>query len=112
MFFHYICTWAKYIFNHLTTINWIFKINKFFCHVRVLNLYKFIGLHLQYKNATMNQLNIHVVYNIFLFSNPNHFYVIYTKIQNEWNLIDTIYNSSFALNPTDYNLHLINNLSF
>jgi hypothetical protein len=60
----------------------------------------------------MNQFNIHDFYNIFLFSNPNHFYVIYTIIQNEWNLIDTIYNSNFALNPPHYNLHLINNLSF
>ncbi len=60
----------------------------------------------------MNQLNIHDFYNIFLFSNPNHFYMICTIIQNEQNFINTIYNSSFALNPTHYNLHLVNNLSF
>jgi hypothetical protein len=60
------------------------------------NLYKFIGVHLRYKNEIMNQLNIHDFYNIFLFSNPNHFYMICTIIQNEQNLIDTIYNSSFA----------------
>jgi hypothetical protein len=76
------------------------------------NLYEFIGVHLQYKRKIVNQLNIHDFYNIFLFSNPNHFYVIYTIIQNEWNLIYTIYNSNFALNLPHYNLHLINNLSF
>jgi hypothetical protein len=47
------------------------------------NLYKFIGVQLQYKRAIINQLNIHDFYNIFLFLNPNHFYVIYTIIQNE-----------------------------
>jgi hypothetical protein len=60
----------------------------------------------------MNQLNIHEFYNIFLFSNPNHFYMICTIIQNEQNLIHIIYNSGFALNSTHYNLHLVNNLSF
>ncbi len=64
-----------------------------------VDLYKFIGVHLQYKKTIMNRLNIHDFYNIFLFSNPNIFYVIYTIIQNELNLIDTIYNSNFALNP-------------
>jgi hypothetical protein len=39
------------------------------------NLYKFIGVHLQYKSAIINQLNIHGFYNFF-FPNPNHFYVI------------------------------------
>ncbi len=37
------------------------------------NFYKFIGVHLQYKSAIINQLNIHDFYNIFYFSNPNHF---------------------------------------
>jgi len=60
----------------------------------------------------MNQLNICDFYNIFLFSNPNHFYMICTIIQNEQNLIHTIYNSGFALNPTHYNFYLVNNLSF
>jgi hypothetical protein len=60
----------------------------------------------------MIQLNIHDFYNIFLFSNPNHFYMICTIIQNEQNFINTIYNSNFALNPTHYNLHLVKNLSF
>jgi hypothetical protein len=60
----------------------------------------------------MNQLHIHEFYNIFLFSNPNHFYMICTIIQNEQNLIHIIYNSDFALNPTHYNLHSVNNLSF
>jgi len=60
----------------------------------------------------MNQLNIHDFYNIYLFSNPNHFYMIYTIIQNEKNFIHIIYNLGFALNPTHYNLHLVNNLSF
>jgi hypothetical protein len=46
------------------------------------NLYKFIGVHLQHKRTIMNQLNIYDFYNIFLFSNPNHLYVIYTIIQN------------------------------
>jgi hypothetical protein len=88
---------GKYIFNHLTTINWIFKINEKCCHLRVFfTLYKFIGVPLQYKSAIMNQLYIHDFYSIFLFSRPNHFYVIYIIIQNEKNLIDTIYNYSFA----------------
>jgi hypothetical protein len=60
----------------------------------------------------MNQIYIHDFYSIFSFSNPNHFYVIYIIIQNEKNLIDTIYNYSFALNPTHYYRHLANNLSF
>jgi len=60
----------------------------------------------------MNQLNIHDFYNIILFSNPNHFYMICTIIQNEQNLIHIIYNIAFALNPTHYNSHLVNNLSF
>jgi hypothetical protein len=29
------------------------------------NLYKFIGVHLQYKSAIINQLNIHVFITIF-----------------------------------------------
>jgi hypothetical protein len=44
----------------------------------------------------MNQLNIHALYNIFLISNPNHFYMICTTIQNEQNLIHTIYDFGFA----------------
>ncbi len=60
------------------------------------NLYRFIGVHLQYNITIMNQLNIHDFYNIFLFSNPNHFYVNCTIIQHEQNFIDTIYNSSFV----------------
>jgi len=47
------------------------------------NLYKFICVHLQYKSAIMNQLEFCDFYNIFLFSNPNHFYVIYIIIRNE-----------------------------
>jgi len=46
------------------------------------------------------------------YPNPNHFYVICRIIQNEWNLVDIIYNSCFAWNPTHYNLHLVNNLNF
>jgi len=61
-----------------------------------LNLYKFIGVHLQYKSAIINQLNIHDFYNIFYISNPNHFYVICTIVQNEWNIITTIYNSCYS----------------
>jgi hypothetical protein len=61
-----------------------------------LNLYNFISVHLQYKNTIMKQFNIHDFLNIFLFSNPNHFYMICIIIQNEQNFIDTIYNSSFA----------------
>jgi hypothetical protein len=60
----------------------------------------------------MNQSNIHDFYNIFLFSNPNHFYMICTIIQNEQKFINTISNYSFAYNPIHYNLHLVNNLSF
>jgi hypothetical protein len=48
-----------------------------------LNLFKLICVHLQYKSAIMNQLKFHDFNNIFLFSNPNHFYVIYIIIQNE-----------------------------
>jgi len=51
---------------------------------------------LQYKIAIMNQLEIHDLYNFFLFSKLNHFYVICTIIQNEGNLINTIYNFSFV----------------
>jgi len=75
------------------------------------SLYKFIGVHLQYKNAIINQLNIHVFITIF-FSNPNHFYLISTIIQNEWNIITTIYNYCYVLNIGNYNLHLINKLMF
>jgi len=46
------------------------------------NLYKIFGVHLQYKSAIINQLDIHDFNNIY-FSNPNHFYVISTIIQNE-----------------------------
>jgi hypothetical protein len=60
----------------------------------------------------MNQLNIHDFFKHILFSILNHFYMICTIIQNEQNLIDIIYNSNFALNPTHYSLHLVNNLSF
>ncbi len=81
----------------MTKITWIFLINKnvvmqgFF-----KNLYKFIGVHIQYKIVIMNKLNICDFYNIFLFSNPNHFYMIYTVIQHKQNLVDTIYNSIFV----------------
>jgi hypothetical protein len=59
-------------------------------------LYKFISVHLQYKSTIINQLNIHDFYSIFLFLNPNHFYVICTIIQNECNIITAIYNSCHA----------------
>ncbi len=39
--------------------------------------------------------NIDDFYNIFCFANPNHFYVISIIIENECNLIDTIYNYNF-----------------
>jgi len=67
---------------------------------------------LQYKSAIMNQLKNHNFYNKILLSNLNHFYVICIIIQMYEILLTQYIVFCFVLNPTRYNLHLINNLSF
>jgi type II restriction/modification system DNA methylase subunit YeeA len=42
------------------------------------NPYKFIGVHLQYKSAIMNQLNIHDFY-IFFFKPKSFLYDLYNN---------------------------------
>jgi len=64
MFFHLKCTWVQYLFNHLTTINKIFKINKKCCHMKGF-LKSFINLLVNIYNIK-TQLWINSIFMIFI----------------------------------------------
>jgi len=55
----------------------------------------FINVQLEYIKKNESIRNINDFYNIFWFANPNDFYAIPTIIENECNMIDTIYNYNF-----------------
>jgi len=57
----------------------------------------------------MNQLKILMVFIIYFGLQTQIISMQSLQIENECNLIATIYNYSLKKNPTPYNLHLVNN---